>query len=136
MTQAQTRTTEPENICAKTKKTHVFQPHNYEGEALRSPEFGQEGENDTNLGSNIINDSPQRFQTPIVISLGPSSGTRSKISINTSGIKQHFPSPIHSNDHNNPANQVKDENKPMMTRFGRIVRPVQKYVYRTVCLTY
>jgi len=33
---------------------------------------------------------PQRSQTPIVISSGPRSATRSKTSINTPGIKQYF----------------------------------------------
>jgi hypothetical protein len=110
LTQASTRTTAPENASSKTKTTHVFQLQNQEREALRSPEFNQDGESDTNLGSNIIIDSPQRSQTPIVISSGPSSAIRSKTCFNTTGIKQHFPSPIHLNDHNNHANQMKDEN--------------------------
>jgi hypothetical protein len=131
LTQEPTRTTAPEIASSKTKNTHVFQPPNQKNEALRSPEFHQEGENDTNLGSDIMNESPQRSQTPMVISSGPSSATRSKTSIYAPSITQHFPSAIHSNDKNNPTNQVKDDNKPIMTRFGRMVRPVQKYVNTT-----
>ena len=71
----------------------------------------------------------------MVISSGPSSATRSKTSIYAPSITQHFPSAIHSNDKNNPTNQLKDDNKPIMTRFGQMVRPVQKYVNTTVLPT-
>jgi len=76
---AQTSTTASDILYATPENIHVYLYQ--EDEPHISPEFDQEGEKETNLDSKIIDYSPQRFQSPAMLSSGPSSATCSKTKI-------------------------------------------------------